>query len=87
MSSMPIRLLLAPNGNDHPSSSSCLPLGGSGRARSIRIIVPLTTYVSGAAGVAGFPRAAATAGSPTLSSRTDTSAPLVPNRGSWPNTR
>ena len=59
MSSMPIRLLLAPNGKDQPSSSSCLPLGGSGRARSIRITVPLTMYGSGGRGRApASPRAA-----------------------------
>ena len=88
-----MRLLLAPKGNDQASSSTCLPLGGSGRARSIRSSVPFTVYSSAEAGTAaragapGLALVAGWAGSPTLSRRSDTSAPLVPKRGSWPNTR
>ena len=39
---MPMRLLLAPNGNDQPELELLLPLGGSGRARSMRMTVPFT---------------------------------------------
>ena len=55
-------------------------LGGRGRARSTFITVPLTRYGSCAAGAAGRPRAAATAGWATLRIRTPPSAPPVPKR-------